>query len=239
MRTLVISDIHNRTRWIEHFLKHVPHDEVCFLGDYFDSPNDGPARARETAEWLRFSVHQPKRIHCFGNHDMAYAFPSNPWVACDGWTREKSEAVKEVMRPREWARLVLFYETQGWVLSHAGVDTRFAHPIHGWGNLKEQVAKALKIVSSGGFSPWLGRTGTRGGYDLVGGITWQDFRDHQPDQDLKQVVGHTFDYEPRVKQEGSGETHCLDTYSMHYGIIEDGKFSVAWNVKNIEDAHRK
>lgn len=40
MRTVIISDLHNRVDWIESTLSILDFDKVVFLGDYFDDFDD-------------------------------------------------------------------------------------------------------------------------------------------------------------------------------------------------------
>ncbi|MBU4076480.1 MAG: hypothetical protein KKD46_06750 [Euryarchaeota archaeon] len=47
MRTVIISDLHNRVDWIESTLSILDFDKVVFLGDYFDDFDDTVAGCQE------------------------------------------------------------------------------------------------------------------------------------------------------------------------------------------------
>lgn len=236
LKTLVIPDIHNRTRWIESFLakykKKYGYDQVVFLGDYFDMFNDGPFEVIGTAHWLKESLKYPDRIHLIGNHDMPYMCPRNASVWCPGWTQEKSNGVNSVMTQEDWDKLIPAYHCQGWLLSHAGAcDWIFNHPILGVSvdGIIEQCNKALKDVKNGSYRMEFG-SGFRMSnvLQLLGGITWLDWdNEFIPMEGINQIVGHTPYRVPqsRIHKGLKSENWCLDTHSQHIGVLENGVFT--------------
>ena len=81
MRTLVISDVHNRIIRAQSIIDKVPHDKLVLTGDYFDSYGEGADAAeyaRNTAVWLKEKIlHNPKAVALLGNHDTSYIFDNN------------------------------------------------------------------------------------------------------------------------------------------------------------------
>ena len=49
MKTIIVSDIHNRVDWIEPTLSLLKYDNVIFIGDYFDDFGDTHKDAENTA----------------------------------------------------------------------------------------------------------------------------------------------------------------------------------------------
>lgn len=133
MRTLVIGDIHNRIETADKIMREVPHDQVVFVGDYFDSflkigPDgtvyghaDGRKVAYKTAKWLKQSLHTPNHVHLWGNHDMPYykdqMFGYPEWM---GWNARKHGIINHVMREDDWRKLKFFVWVDDWLISHAG-----------------------------------------------------------------------------------------------------------------------
>ncbi len=218
MKTLIVSDIHNRTEWIEPFLAREPHDEVVFLGDYWDDFGDTPNDAKRVCDWLAKSVREPKRVHLWGNHDLSYRQPHN--YPCSGWNPAK-EAVISAMPGYVWKRLRLVYECQGYLLSHAGVHICTAGDSKGL-NVARAVASAKRKLARNEPSAFLAAGRIRGGRARWGGVTWLDWNhEFEPIPGLKQIVGHTTVKEPEEK-DGNWN---LDTKNQHFGVLEDGVFS--------------
>jgi len=234
MRTLVIPDIHNHIDWIEPFLKLVPHDNVVFLGDYFDDFFDTPDDARKTAQWLKFSIHQLNRKHIFGNHDIPLAFPHNTNLFCPGFTREKCKAVNSIISKEEWdEKFDLVYFDQGWTLSHAGFHPAALPYFPDMANMDQAYLarasdEALNHAACGYKHPLLDQ-GSRMGFPTKGGCLWLDWSEFKPSPNINQIVGHTPSseirkhYLPNMK-DCISENYCIDTNNKHIGVIENGKF---------------
>ncbi len=229
MRTIVIPDLHNSVLWVRPFLDRTPHDEVVFLGDYFDDFGDGPEEARETALWLREAIHIPNSVFLMGNHDMPYRFPEVDFLHCPGFDDAKCRAVSPILGERQWARFGLVHFTQGWFLSHAGLSVAsFGYPQQGWGPETVAMAchNALEKAKNGKPDKVLAWGADRGGPDRFGGITWQCWSAFRPVKGWNQIVGHTPDTEVRIRRGPSSVNYCIDTLCHHAAIIEDGEVAI-------------
>jgi hypothetical protein len=101
----IIADIHHKINKAQTIISILEKDQniqnVILLGDYFDDFNDTPEKAKETAAWLKESLSFPKRIHLFGNHDLAYFYPYHPHLKCPGWTMEKQKQINNIISPED------------------------------------------------------------------------------------------------------------------------------------------
>lgn len=256
MKTIIISDIHNRFYWIEealssHLLR--PYDRVIFLGDYFDDFNDTPDVALNSAKWLKKSLHNPNRIHLYGTHDMWYRFPFNPYIQASGNTEGKYRAIQRVLNPEDWNLLKLYHYEQNYLTTHAGVHPYliseyvfrnrniFDKYIVGT-NLqlgsqdvinkivKPATEEASKRISQGFADSWLSAGFARGGLQPVGGINWLDWdQEFEPVHYINQIVGHTEHRNPQEKITSNSYNYCLDTRNHHIGILENGIFTFIEN----------
>jgi hypothetical protein len=241
MRSIVISDLHQRHDWVEPYLAAQTYDEVVFLGDYFDGVRDTPEMAQATAGWLRDSLAKPKRIHLLGNHDIWYGY-GWAYAHCSGNTLEKKEAIDSVLTADDWARCELCHYSQGFLFSHAGIHEHwFSHPIHGATveYVKKLCGIGRKNLVNGNPDPiFMAGHARGGGYgSRPGGITWLDFnREFKPIEGLNQIVGHT----PQASPESDGAVKWMPNRtrprSRNYGvdfknqwvtIVEDGVVTFA------------
>ncbi len=234
MKSIIFSDIHNRVDFIDLYLEsqNGKYDELVFLGDYFDHYGDSSFEASKTAYWLREALHKYPNAHfLFGNHDMPYVFPSNPYLECPGWTGKKSATVNRILSRDDWNKLKLCHFTQGFLCSHAGLSyDYFAHDFKVELPYIEKICKeSLEMVSAGFYSSLLGAGRDRGGPQTVGGILWVDFRSFKPLPGFNQIVGHTEGKEVRSLITEDSKNYCLDTSSKDIGIIEDGEFYWTFN----------
>ncbi len=228
MRTIIISDLHNRVDWVEPTLSSLQYDKVIFLGDYFDDFDDTVEDVKKVAKWLKQSLPKPDRIHLCGTHEMWYRFPDNPFLQASGNTKQKSNVINYILTAKDWNLLKLCYYEQGFLLTHAGVHSYLL----GKNNLstqemlnriKSETEKALQDVRNGKINPWLDAGFARGGLQRVGGITWLDWLDEfEPVPYLNQIVGHTQLRYPEEKTTENSENDCLDTKNTHIEMLENG-----------------
>jgi len=200
MIDLIIPDIHQRLDQARAILERWEDaaDRVVFIGDYFDPKprrHGDCAGADETLEWLLDSLERPNRIHLLGNHDLSYRWPEV--LACSG----HDEAVFRLIARRAggegfWGRFEYCLESQGWLISHAGVHPAlFPHVAEG----PELVPAALAASEALRRAPdplsILLQPGlARGGIQEVGGFPWLDWREEfEPVPGISQIVGHTYD----------------------------------------------
>jgi hypothetical protein len=214
MKTLIIPDPHTKYTRAQAMLNAEPWDEAVLLGDYFDDWDDTVEDNVACAEWLVRLIQEHKVTALLGNHDQSYWFRGQH--RCSGYTRDKAEGIEKVMGPH-WTRLYLAYETQGWLLSHAGWDRRHGpyDPV--------QLEGALAMANHTYVPPILGMSWLRGGRQEVGGVTWQDWTELKNPRGMRQCVGHTQGQQVRWKGE---RAVCIDTRLRHYAIITDGRLEV-------------
>jgi hypothetical protein len=239
MRSIVISDLHNRFHWVEYYLAAQTYDEVIFIGDYFDDRNDTPAEAEATAKWLKESLRYPNRIHLLGNHDIWYGYGCG-YAACAGNTPEKKEAIDSVLSGSDWEKMELCHFSQNYLFSHAGIHEHwFRHPVHGV--YREYVQRICcmgrRNLRLGNPDPiFMAGQARGGGYGKrPGGITWLDFNhEFKPIYGLNQIVGHTphlspdsenvIKYMPN-KIRPRSINYCIDFHNKWITIVEDGTVS--------------
>lgn len=214
MRTLIIPDVHHRIKIAQSIIDSEKADKVVHLGDHQDNFHDTPDHAIATAHWTLSRLEAGDTI-LLGNHDLQYAFP-HPMHGCSGWTRDKAQFVTPMLHPIR-SKFRLWDQVDGWTLSHAG----FSSASLPWINRQDEL---LDLLMSGDTHWVIGGSGKiRGGIHKHPGVLWQDWtHEFKPVPNLKQIVGHTA--LPFPKQ--LGDNWCIDTHLQHYGIIEDGKFTV-------------
>jgi hypothetical protein len=229
MTTIIISDIHNKVRWIEPALEKLKekyaYDEVVFLGDYFDNFGDSTFEAGGTANWLKCSIQNSNRIHLLGNHDMPYMIPHNDSLWCPGFNQYKCRVINETLKDM-WHLFRPAYFTQNYLLSHAGFHPMLVtHPVKGVPSPDELIVmanKGLEHLKTGLPHP-LFNPGSRMGEPYIGGITWADWNDEFVCLDnVNQIVGHTPHNKVRMKNNDTCLNYCMDTHTQHIGIIIDG-----------------
>jgi hypothetical protein len=243
MVTLIIPDLHHKVKWLEEFIAYLKYDEIVLLGDYFDDFGDNPEIAGNTAEWLAWSIRQPKRIHLLGNHDLPYLTPEtgdNAELFCSGFSHLKKRAIQNHISFDKLNSFRLVYFTQNWALSHAGIHKyHFEHPVNGVSqkHTEKLCHEALEGVKVGIVSPILRAGRSRGGRLPVGGITWLDWNwDFKPIKGLNQIVGHTksgsvrYNHMPNKSRPDSINI-CLDTDCRKLGKVIDGKFEEVSGLK--------
>jgi len=205
MKTIIISDLHNRVDWVEIALSSPvlkPYNRVIFLGDYFDDYHDTTRIATNSAEWLKQSLYEPNRIHLVGTHDLWYRFPNNRFIPASGNSWEKAYAIRSVLTDEDWNLLKLFHYEQNFLMTHAGVSShlinsyvaqreyiysKYTHIVHNEKvldlNTQEVIDKIIKPatdealidISNNKSNPWLDAGYARGGRQPVGGIIWLDW----------------------------------------------------------------
>ncbi len=255
MKTIIISDLHNRVYWVEEALSSnilQPYDNVIFLGDYFDDYYDTPEIAENSAIWLKQSLQKQNRIHLTGTHDLWYRFPYNRLIVAGGNSEAKAYAIRSILSQEDWEKIYLYHYEQNFLMSHAGVhmnliseyvsknkdlfdkyiDSKGFKVLRLSGQefvdkiVKPATEEAISSVKHGHIHPWLDVGFARRGIQPVGGIIWLDWiYEFEPIPGLNQIVGHTELRVPNEKSTKSSINYNLDTKNRHIGILENGKFS--------------
>lgn len=237
MKTLIIPDIHHKTRQVATLLNRVSYDEVISLGDWFDDFGDTPQDAERTAGFLKDFLSDARHLTLIGNHDLPYI----TWDVqdfCSGFTSDKAYRIRSTIPKDLWntwiqnKRVSLYQFRSPYYLVHAGFDEYWGEsPLSG---------KEMPYLLEGSKHPrpqWLGAGKDRGGPLPVGGPLWVDFRVLRPASllgdcsiPLVQIVGHTQGRHIRQLSTKGFNTYCLDTTLRHYGILEDEVLQIFhWN----------
>lgn len=234
MKTLIIPDIHNHTGWVHSLIGAVEHDNLIFLGDFFDRELR-KAQTMETAIWLKETlVRYPHATFLLGNHDMHYRFPNNDYLKCSGYTHEKEAIINSIITSDDWNRFNLYAIDQGWLLSHAGVSDVVFRPPGRTLDLKWiEHACNEALISAALNQPHdvIEPDVRRGGKRREGGIIWLDWELFQPLANIHQIVGHSVDSKVRTKTlEKDGQVvsynFCIDCACRYVGIIDNGQFQI-------------
>jgi hypothetical protein len=177
--------------------------------------------AQATAQWLRDSLARPERIHLWGNHDLAYAFPQNPDLRCAGFTNEKAATIREILTAAHWQQLrLVHFEAPNFLIVHAGLPrSLFEHPLEGLSptRIESRCAQALDHARASIPDPVLG----------VSGLVWLRWWHLEVLPEFNQIVGHTPHQDIQIKSGASAFNVCLDTMGRYVGLIDDGEFSYA------------
>lgn len=252
----MISDIHHKVAKADAIIAHEPHDQVIFLGDVFDDFGDVPEDAHRSATWLKASLDKPGHLHLAGNHDVSYAYSSNPFTRCSGWERPKDYITWQVMDRTAFDKLAFYLIQDGIMFSHAGLSAKL---------LKKQALGAIKTLdetmdwlrtehpkaraqAENDGNHWMYGAGwSRGGRETYGGLTWCDFDLDFLATSFPQIVGHTPHPHPlfhlrqpngsKVEVKRASETTPedlktnwwaldLDSHLDHYAVIDNGKLTV-------------
>ena len=206
-KTLIIPDTHNRSHIVEHIIRCENPDTTILLGDYFDSYGDecNLDLVRETAKWFHKFVNTPNCICLAGNHDIPYWFPKSRYAKCPGFNHIKLLAVQEYVHPKDWEKLVFFYNLDDkWLLSHGGAHPRWttnhkpgsvaSSDIHTLCKTLTKDAEQFFIQMKKGEPHWfLAWSRARSGTNYPGGLLWCDFDgDFHAILGINQLVGHTY-----------------------------------------------
>ena len=193
MKLLVFGDIHNGPNFagIEAAISAESPEQTIFLGDYFDQWGDTPFDVRRTAIWLKESLQKPNRIHLWGNHDLPYASLGS----CPGWSEEKNAAVRDAFPPKAWEQLRLWYHTDSWLFSHAGLSRAHScipRRAEGLPKFLDDLEAEAWSALHAGQQHWVFAAGrSRGGSAECGGPLWCDLSEFKPIDYVNQVFGHT------------------------------------------------
>jgi hypothetical protein len=234
MKTLVFPDVHNRWRTVQDILDRRSDevDRIISLGDLIDNFAESKNDVVKTIELLRELLTWPKFKWIGANHDMWYIYNHNRDLRCSGNTQEKADLFKQILGDMRF-NYHFYHWDEYFLYSHAGLNP-YHLPPEGFSPewLERRVAKARGNAEGCIYDPLLYAGYSRGGNQVVGGITWQDWNDDfVPIEGVNQVTGHTRGELPRRILAQESVNWCLDTNSRHYAIVEDGRITI-YNTKD-------
>jgi len=244
-KIVIVADPHNDINKLDKILTKEDGDINICLGDWYDSfIYDNPVDYEATTKYLRDKfLPNPSNYTLFGNHDLHYLY-NNQSVMCSGYEEWKYDTINEVLgKDRGFVRNKFhwFIVLDDILLTHAGFDSRLLPPmIKTNEDIYNYLDEQSKQVSSKLLSNdlhWFYQVGrSRGGMSKVGGIVWCDF-DHEfePIEDLRQIVGHTSQWETGVSKQHNSEGFasiveanniCIDCHMNEYLVLTNGKLEL-------------
>lgn len=221
MITRVLGDTHGRTNWKA--IVQLPWDHLVFLGDYFDTHEQGITAAMQIANFKEIVAFKrdgdPKKVTLLvGNHDFHYV-TKLPYERYSGYATEDAKAIIPVLM-EALPELTVAVEAQGWLCTHAGVTETWAaywnedpaHLVQDINDTWENEPEAFRFYR-----------GDHGGYGdhIEQGPLWVRPNALMDDYGRgKQIVGHT----TQKALLNTGEfvfADCLGTSGEHV-VITDG-----------------
>jgi len=208
--SLILPDIHHAWEDAERLIQAHPDHTVVFLGDYFDCFADNVNDAMRTARWLGWSIKQPNRIHCLGNHDAWYFGTNRETDYCPGNSKQKRQGTLPHLKPETWDVMRMHYWlTEGILCTHAGLHPCKLHPILPHRNYLRRTEDEAKHACHANLNhPYL-HWGTRGGFQYIGGPLWLDWEDFTPIPEIHQIMGHSPRDTPQVKIGADGSVNVM------------------------------
>jgi hypothetical protein len=244
-KIVIVADPHNDYKKLDEIITKENGDINVCLGDWFDSfILDDTSNYITTAKYLKdVFLPNPKNYTLFGNHDLHYLFNA-PTTWCSGYEQWKYDAIDDVIGKVRGHIQDKFYWSivvDDILLTHAGLDQRLVSPTC---STNEDIFKYLDQCSNEATDKlksddlhWFYQVGhSRGGRFRAGGIVWCDFDcEFQPIDDLRQIVGHTSQWETgRATQhitEGvmnivDANNICIDCNLNQYFVLINGKLEI-------------
>lgn len=244
-KIVIAADPHNDYKKLDNIFKREDGDINICLGDWFDSFSlDDPSDYVATAKYLtEVFLPNPKNYTLFGNHDIHYLFKA-PTTWCSGYEQWKYNAIDSVLGSDRNSITEKFYWSivvDDILLTHAGLDCRMLpsncdthDKIFNYLDRGDEEAR-IKLKTDD--LHWFYQVGhSRGGNARAGGIVWCDFKyEFQPIEDLRQIVGHTNQWETgkaaQYHREGftnivEANNICIDCNLNQYITIFNGKIEL-------------
>lgn len=195
-KLLIIPDQHTHFSKVERIIsKFYKSHKFIFMGDEYDQFGDTPEINAAVASFMKKTMNEfPNWVYLYGNHTMIY----HPHFSCkcSGFSSHKKIAINEIIKIEDWNKLKYFHFENGYWFSHAGLTKYwFQHPMQE--SINENKVQSIiddsiiKLKSGEENTAIWAPSISRGGTNIVGGLTWQDWRDLELIPNIHQVVGHT------------------------------------------------
>jgi hypothetical protein len=220
MKTMVVGDIHGRTESVQAALN--SGYPVVFVGDYLDSFTRKPVEQIQALKLVIEAVKSGQAQALIGNHEVSYLDSTQ---RCAGWNPSTQMGVDQIMcdsrvtdpetfQARFDTDLLEYYTfCEGFLITHAGVSR----------TLLESRSQNLAEYLDGG--DYLQCSRYRGGSSPVGGLLWCDWREFEPVDGIRQILGHTGGKTIREK-DGNYCIDCLEYGEQTVLLIEDGEAEI-------------
>jgi|GEM_PF-551774 predicted MPP superfamily phosphohydrolase len=229
MKTLVLGDIHGRRIW-EEIVKNETYDRVIFIGDYFDSHEDGVTAAwqiknfQDICEFKRNS--EVPVILLIGNHDYHY-FSCIGENGTSGYQRWSSPNINQVIEENKHL-MQMAYQIGNILFTHAGVSETFLKDtgaVPKSDDISDYINdlwayKPHTFQFNGGFNDYCGESITQTPIWIRPKYLMKDSKN----LGVIQVVGHTSQNQIDIKGKATGgKYYFIDTLGRNkeYLIIRD------------------
>ncbi len=236
MKIIALGDIHGRNIWKEIVAKEEKFDKIIFIGDYFDTHDNGHSGNRQIENFkdiLEFKkANMDKVILLTGNHDFHYIRGISETYS--GYQAAYAIDIGAIIQEALNADLLqMCYIQDNFVFSHAGITKTWSQSILGTSSpntdvLQELVNDMFKYQPNV-FKFTMGANFSNTGNDITQTPIWVRPEALYKDKldGLNFIVGHT----SVTKLDVSNQFNiilidCLGT-SKEYLVIEDGVLSVA------------
>lgn len=226
---LVVPDLHGKDIW-KRAVNEIEHDEVVFLGDYFDSFDiDGNTQLENFADIIEFKTSRANKVVLLaGNHDInSYVFGDTASGHQKVFAPQISNALKKAW---DLKQIQACHVVGDYLFIHAGLtyswlDSIFPNTeIHG-----DDVENLIGNLFWN--NPKMFNFAQRLSADIYGDNIWQSPFWIRPTSLIKdkfkgftQVVGHTA-MDKINYSHGVWFTDCLDTVNQ-FLVVKDGKVEI-------------
>ena len=188
----IVGDIHGKLEVVNFFMDNFSSKDLIFVGDILDSFD----RSIEDQITCLQLIHKSEATLLMGNHELSYISHRH---RCSGFKAGTDVYIHQ----NNWVRDLPKYIWVGDVLvSHAGLSRKW------FGEKSPSISEVQTFLENMSEDAMFAIGQGRGGWSPVGGLLWDDFREHVPINGLTQVFGHTRGNGIRVKKEGP--SYCID-----------------------------
>lgn len=239
-KILLFSDVHNEVQKVKNIINNESADLILCLGDWYDSFTFNETRDYvDTTNYLLDFVNRKNCYTLFGNHDIQYLF-DNKRAICSGYEALRHDSINRILNHTKidvQNRFKWYFVIDDYLCTHAGlhlinISAKCESNEDIYSYLDKEGENAISALRSQS-SHWFYEAGkVRGGRSKRGGILWLDFNDEfEPIENLKQIVGHTNQWETQKINITDPNNICIDCSLKQYIIIQNGKLEI----KNYSD----
>lgn len=236
MKVITIPDLHGSTAWEKIDLS--KYDLLIFVGDFCDHwTRTNEQILNNLKKIIQLKKDNPEKVVLlWGNHDLAYLYPSNAKYECSRFRPTIANAL-QILLQDNFELFQAAHQISNYLWTHAGMTKEFHDTVYTpiRNKMLEKFPEMsdyntgdmLNAIFKTSYGINLAQVGyLRDGNYPCGGIFWADRKEHEKAEDripLHQITGHNrVDYPytiPFVVKEGSVTfTDCLDNCDRFYEV---------------------